>query len=75
VLHQFAKTLPNDTDMKKNFILSEGLKKIQEIQTAPGSKLRQYIDEINNLYPQEIVQYYSPDYANTLLKKLDDYNE
>lgn len=31
VLHQFAKTLPNDTDMKKNFILSEGLKKIQEI--------------------------------------------
>lgn len=75
VLHQFAKTLPNDTEMKKNFILSEGLKKIQEIQSAPGSKLRQYIDEINNLYPQEIVQYYSPDYANTLLKKLDDYND
>lgn len=28
VLHQFAKTLPNDNQAKKNFVLSEGLKKI-----------------------------------------------
>jgi DNA topoisomerase IB len=56
------------------FVLSEGLKKMQEIKAAPGSKLRQYIDEINNLYPPDIIQYYSPDYAATLMKKLDDYN-
>ena len=54
--------------------MSEGLKKIQEIKASPGSKLRTYIDDINQLYPQEVVQYYSPDYAATLLKKLDDYN-
>lgn len=47
VLHQFAKTLPHDNQAKKNFVLSEGLKKIQEIKAAPGSKLRQYIDTIN----------------------------
>ena len=56
-------------------MLSEGLKKLQEIKAAPGSKLRQYIDEINNLYPADIIQYYSPDYAATLMKKLDDYNQ
>jgi len=74
VLHQFAKTLPSDSAAKKSFVLSEGLKKIQEIQSAPGQKLRQYIDEINSLYPQEIIQYYSPGYEATLLKKIEDYN-
>lgn len=56
------------------FVQSEGLKKIQDIKASPGSKLKQYIDEINSLYPQDIIQYYSPDYAATLMKKLDDYN-
>jgi len=70
VLCQFAKTLPNDNSAKKSFVLSEGLKKIQEIKAAPGSKLRQYIDEINTLYPQEIIQFYSPGYEATLLKKI-----
>ncbi|CAD8161983.1 unnamed protein product [Paramecium octaurelia] len=74
VLHQFQKTLPNDNAAKKQFVLSEGLKKIQEIKANPGSKLRQYIDEINSYYPPEIIQYYSAGYEQQLLKKLDDYN-
>jgi hypothetical protein len=44
VLHQFAKTLPNDPAAKKSFIQKGGLKKIQEIKTEPGDKLKQYID-------------------------------
>lgn len=63
-----------NTHIARQFVLSEGLKKIQEIKAAPGSKLRQYIDEINSLYPQEIIQYYSAGYEQALLKKLDDYN-
>jgi hypothetical protein len=67
---------PKSTVSKlRAFVLSEGLKKMQEIKAAPGSKLRQYIDEINQLYPADIIQYYSPDYAATLMKKLDDYNQ
>jgi hypothetical protein len=54
----------------RQFVFSEGLKKIQEIKTEPGSKLREYIDEINSLYPCEIVQYYTPGYEQCLLKKL-----
>lgn len=60
--------------INRSFVVTEGLKKIQQIKAGPGSKLRQYIDEINSLYPPEIVQYYSPDYAKTLLAKLDDFN-
>lgn len=51
MLHQFAKTLPNDPAAKKSFIQSGGLKKIQEIKSDPGNKLKQYVDEINALYP------------------------
>jgi hypothetical protein len=74
VVNQFAKTLPNNAEAKRTFVQSGGLQKIQEIKAAPGSKLREYIEGINSLYPQDIVQYYSPDYAQTLLKKIDEYN-
>ncbi len=52
---------------------SGGFQKIQEIQAEQGSKLREYIDEINSHYPQDIVNYYSPNYADKLLKRLDDF--
>ena len=54
---------------------NQGLKQIQRIKAAPGSKLREYIDEINNLYPPEIVQYYVPDYQATLLRKLEEFHQ
>merc|ERR1712182_7456 len=41
-------------------------------KTEVGSKMRDYIDEINNLYPADIVNYYSPNYAEDLLKKLEE---
>lgn len=74
VLAQFAKILPNDNVAKKTFVMSEGLAKIQRIRPDAGTKLALYIQEINSLYPAEVVQYYSPDYAETLLKKLDEYH-
>merc|ERR1712224_800208 len=46
---------------------------VQEVKAEVGSKLRDYIDEINHLYPPEIVNYYSPNYAETLLKKMDEF--
>jgi hypothetical protein len=56
-------------------VQSGGFQKIQEIQAEPGSKLREYIEEINSHYPQDIVNYYSPNYADGLLKKLDEYQQ
>jgi 3-methyladenine DNA glycosylase AlkD len=73
VVHQFAKTLPNNVDARRTFVQSGGLEKIQQIRAEPGSKLREHIDEINSLYPPEIVRYFSPEYKDNLLKTLDDY--
>lgn len=72
-MHQFAKVLPKNMDARKAFVTSGGLKKIQEIQAEDGSKLREYVDQINVCYPEEIVRYYSPNYAQGLLDKLDGY--
>ena len=72
-MQQFAKVLPNDNGARKTFVQSGGLQKIQELQADEDSELQEYISTINACYPPEIVQYYSPNYSETLLKKLDEY--
>ncbi|CAJ1442488.1 unnamed protein product, partial [Effrenium voratum] len=65
VVQQFAKVLPNDAEARKAFVQSGSLQKLQEASTEHGSKLQEMVDSINLLYPPEIVQYYSPNYAGT----------
>ena len=72
ILNQFKKILPTDSNARKNFVLSGGLRNIQAKTNSANQKLKVCVEEINTLFPQEIVQYYSPDYADTLIKKLDD---
>lgn len=74
LLRQFAKILPSDIPSKKSFIQSGCLKLMQEIPTEPGTKIRQFIADINALYPPEIVNFYSPQYPEVLLKKLEEYS-
>ncbi|CEO94673.1 Sperm-associated antigen 6 [Plasmodiophora brassicae] len=71
IVQQFAKVLPNDPPSRKSFVQSGGLQKVQELKADDNSKLQSYINTINSCYPVEIVQYYSPNYSETLLKKLD----
>lgn len=73
IVQQFAKVLPNDPKLRKSFVMSGGLQKVQELaaDTDGGSKLEEFVSTINSCYPPEIVQYYSPGYSETLLKMLD----
>ncbi|ESP01576.1 hypothetical protein LOTGIDRAFT_172613 [Lottia gigantea] len=73
VVGQFSKVLPHDTKARRLFVTSGGLKKIQEIKAEPGSALAEYINTINNVYPEEIVKYYSPGYSDALLDRVDQY--
>jgi 3-methyladenine DNA glycosylase AlkD len=73
VVHQFAKVLPNNPAARKSFVQSRGLAKIQELKSDDKSKFQEYIATINSCYPREIVEYYSPNYSETLLKKLEEY--
>ena len=55
-------------------MLSGGLRKILEIKAIPQMMQKQYIEDIISLYPEQIIQYHSPDYKEILFKKLDEYN-
>mmetsp|Transcript_40775 Transcript_40775/g.88319 ORF Transcript_40775/g.88319 Transcript_40775/m.88319 type:complete len:508 (+) Transcript_40775:68-1591(+) len=70
----FAKVLPNDMEARKAFVQSGSLQKLQEVQAERGSKLQEMVDTINLQYPPEIVQYYSPNYAQSLLEKMEAFN-
>ncbi|MGH0190522.1 UNVERIFIED_CONTAM: hypothetical protein FKN15_047532 [Acipenser sinensis] len=56
VVGQFSKVLPHDSKARRLFVTSGGLRKIQEIKSEPGSVLQEYINSINNCYPEEIVR-------------------
>ena len=55
------------------FLQSGGLQFLQELNETVGGKLSEYIVLINNCYPPEVVEYYSPNYSKTLLQKIDEY--
>jgi len=74
VCGQFAKILPSDIGAKREFVANRGLATLQKIKAEPGSKLADSIHTINSCFPPEIVQYYSPDYAQTFLDKIDNFN-
>jgi len=75
VVHQFAKVLPNQPAARKSFVQSRGLERVQELKASDNNaKLQEYIQTINSVYPPEIVQYYSPNYSDQLLEKLDNFD-
>ncbi|ETO27347.1 axoneme central apparatus protein [Reticulomyxa filosa] len=75
VIQQFAKVLPNDQGGRKSFVQCGGLQKVQEMKANDNSQeLLEYLNTINNCFPPELVQYYSPNYSNELLKRLEEYD-
>jgi len=75
VVAQMAIILKNRPSLKKEFAERECLKRLQEIRAPPESKLQSSINEINDLFPPEVVQHYSPDYINTLIKKVEELHQ
>ena len=53
---------------------SGGLQFLQELNDTVGGKLSEFIVQINNCYPPEVVEYYSPNYSKTLMQKIDEYS-
>lgn len=52
----FMQILPTDARARRLFVTSGGLKKVQEIEAEPGTKLCEYITIINCCYPEELVR-------------------
>lgn len=75
VVAQMAIILKNKPSLKKDYAEKGCLKKLQEIHAPPESKLQSSINEINDLFPPEVIQHYSPDYINVLIKKVEEFHQ
>lgn len=73
ILKQFAQMLPHELESRRAFVQNGGLQYLQELGEQSGGKLTEFIQQINNCYPPEIVEYYSPNYSKELLDKIDDF--
>ncbi|XP_071455051.1 sperm-associated antigen 6-like [Hetaerina americana] len=71
VLGQFSKVLPHDSRARRLFVTTGGLRKVQQLVAEPGTPLYDYKTIINLCFPEEIVNYYSPAYSESLLKRLE----
>jgi hypothetical protein len=75
VVAQIAIVLKGNAGAKKEFAEKGGLKKLQEIKVPAEKPLHSSINEINNMYPQEVVRHYSPGYISSLLENVGDYQQ
>jgi len=74
VLGQYAKVLPTDSEARRAFVQTNGLQRMQELeQSSGGGKLAEHIDVIKQCFPKEVVEYYSPSFAENLLKQIDEF--
>ena len=70
ILEQFIRHLKESKTEKKNFVMNGGLQKLQELKNKEIT-LKDKIEEINSIYPEDIVRYYTPEYNAMLLSKID----
>jgi hypothetical protein len=70
VVRQLCKVLANNAAGRKAFVMSGGLQKLQVLRDS-DDKLAADVAVINDLYPADIVNYYSPSYSQTLLSKIE----
>jgi len=73
ILKQYAKILPHDPPARRIFVETGALRKVQELEAEPGSEMLDIVIAINKCFPEEVVRYYSPDYPQTLLDRVEQY--
>ena len=70
ILNQYVTYLKNNQTELSNFARNGGLNKILSIKNTLNEPLLHLANEICSYYPQEIINYYNPEYARTLLDKI-----
>ena len=70
VFERFAKYLKNNQIELSNFARNGGLKKILGMRNRLQEPLRNYAETICSYYPKEIVNYYDPEYAQSLIDRI-----
>ena len=70
ILNQYVVYLKDNTKELSNFARNGGLNKILSIRNTLKEPLLSLANEICSYYPDDIINYYNPEYAKTLLDKI-----
>ena len=70
VLNQYATYLKDNQTALSNFARNGGLNKVLSIKNTLEEPLAHLANDICSYYPPEIVNYYNPEYAKSLLDKI-----
>ncbi len=74
IIRQLAKVLFNNTEGRKHFVTAGHLQQIlQMTRNEDDEKILQAVNELKSIYPNEVVSYFSPDFSEELIKKLDEF--
>ncbi|KAL0210786.1 hypothetical protein P9112_009084 [Eukaryota sp. TZLM1-RC] len=80
-LEQLSKVLPSNVDARKMFVTTGGLQRLQEIKSVvednqegvEESSIFELINVINSCYPEDIVRFYSRNFENEILSKVESF--
>jgi len=73
ILKQMSCVLPHDVEARRAFVQNGGLQFLQELNETVGGRFADFAQNINQCYPPEVVEYYSPDYSKKIMDKIDDF--
>ena len=74
VVIQMAALLKAEPKLKLRFAEEGHLGKLQEIKPAPETKLATTITEINKMFPDDVVHYFTKGHMDILIKQEEDYH-
>lgn len=75
VVHQFAKVLPTSAHAQRSFVICKGLERVLKLKAEDKNpKLQEHIATITSLFSPELVHFYTPNYVETLLNRMDEHD-
>ena len=74
VVRQLSKILAKSSEGRKQFVQSGCLQRLQRVRCEVGSKYATAMQELNALYPPELISYFSPEYPDQLFEKLENFD-
>jgi HEAT repeat protein len=74
VLEQISKLLPKNPKARVPFFTSGGFRSVQNIRAEPGTKIREYIDAINECFPEHAAKFCAPTAEEAILQEIQSFD-
>lgn len=71
ILARYCEVIPHDQTQRRELVATGGLKTIQSLDRS-DPEIEELVQRINTNFPREVVEYCSPDFEKTLMKRVEE---